>query len=434
MNLTKHWAAQLDDYVIDLAWSHSGSQLPVLRSPEPAERGEGGSTLNSLSSVALSLPNGAKEDQLLLAAASAAGPVSIFSAAAGTKQHELPGHDNGTNCLAWMPARQKPETRSQMTEAGDQKSGTSASPPASGLWPLASRLFLATGGQDGAVKFWDATSGQHTATASLGKAWVEHLAWKPTPEARGQRQEARGPDDQKQASTLQPLTSDLCLAASAGRDFVLLNPDASVRHAFKPAPKTITALAWQPSGGCVAVAYFGGVCLWDADDFIAQKEFAYANGIHALVWSPDSRWLVSGNQDPSVHLWLPELDQEFHMSGYEGKVKHLAFDHTSRWLATSGGSDACIWECSGAGPEGRPPLMLPHDAPVCALAFQPNHGLLATASQDGGLVLWSPERKQPLRATVRMPTAATKLAWSPDDQFLAVGAENGSVFVLKCEA
>ena len=33
-------------------------------------------------------------------------------------------------------------------------------------------------------------------------------------------------------------------------------------------------------------------------------------GIHALVWSPDNRWLVSGNQDPSVHLWIPEEDVE----------------------------------------------------------------------------------------------------------------------------
>ena len=402
MNLTKHWAAQLDDYVIDLAWSGFASQISDLKS------------------------------EILLAAASAAGPVSIFAAADGAKQHELPGHDQGTNTLAWMPARQKPEARDQMTEAGSQKTEVSASSPASGLWPLASSL-LATGGQDGAVKFWDAASGQHTATASLGKAWVEQLAWKPSQEARGQRQEARGPDDQKQAAGLRPLVSGFLIAA-AGKDLRAVAADGTVIHSFKPASKTITALAWQPSGGCVAVAYFGGVCLWDADDFIAQKEFPYANGIHALVWSPDNRWLVSGNQDPSVHLWLPEQDQEFHMSGYEGKVKHLAFDHTSRWLATSGGSDACIWDCSGAGPDGRTPLMLPHDAPVCALAFQHSHGLLATASQDGGLVLWSPERKQPLRATVRMPTTATKLAWSPDDQLLAVGTENGSVFVLKCEA
>ena len=27
---------------------------------------------------------------------------------------------------------------------------------------------LATGGQDGAVKFWDSAAGQHTATAQIG--------------------------------------------------------------------------------------------------------------------------------------------------------------------------------------------------------------------------------------------------------------------------
>ena len=174
--------------------------------------------------------------------------------------------------------------------------------------------------------------------------------------------------------------------------------------------------------------------LWDTDDFLLQKEFPYANGIHALVWSPDQRWLVSGNQDPSVHLWIPEKDIELHMSGYETKVKHLSYDYTSRWLATSGGRDACIWDCSGDGPEGREPAMLPHDAPICALAFQNTHGLLATASSDGVVQLWSPERPKPLRATVKMPGAATKLAWSPDDRLLAIGSEKGAVYVLKCEA
>ena len=334
MNLTKHWAAVLDDYVIDLAWSPDGTQL---------------------------------------AAASAAGPVTIFKNPEGTKLHELPGHDNGTNCLAWKPS--SPTT-------------------------------LATGGQDGKVKLWDTAAGQHTATAELSKAWVEHLDWRPD------------------SSTL---------AASAGRDLAFLNPDASLRHRFKPAPKTLSAIAWQPKGGCLAAAYFGGVCLWDADDFVSQKEFAYGNGIHALVWSPDSKWLVSGNQDPSVHLWIPETDMELNMSGYEGKVKELSYDHTSRWLATGGGKDACLWDCAGAGPEGRDPLMFPHDTKVCAVAFQHSHGILASASQDGVLMLWSPERKQPLRATVRMPSPATKICWSPDDKQLAIGSEKGAVYVLKCE-
>lgn len=363
MNLTKYWAAALDDYAIDLAWSPDGAQL---------------------------------------AAASAAGPVSLFAAADGARRFELGGHESGTNCLAWRP-----------DDAGRR---VQDNPP----------CLLATGGQDGAVKFWDAAAGQPTASASLGHAWVEHLAW----------QVARvNPDAPlKDQGDEQPVRNNPpYLFAAAGKNFSALRADGSVAHAFKPAPKTISALASQPAGGCAAVAYFGGVCLWDADDFVVQKEFPYANGIHALVWSPDSKWLVSGNQDPSVHLWIPEQDIELHMSGYETKVKHLSFDHTSRWLATGGGREACIWDCSGAGPEGREPAMLPHDAPVCALSFQNTHGLLATASADGVVRVWSPERKQPLRATVKMPVPATKLAWSPDDRFLAIGTEKGAVYVLKSE-
>lgn len=389
MQLTKHWAATLDDYVIDLAWSSDGS---------------------------------------LLAAASAAGPIALFAATDGAKRHDLPGHEEGSNAMTFLPSSQGSRDGGQETGAGKLSS-----------------LLLASGGQDGAVKFWDAAAGQHLATAKLGSAWVEHLAWSPG--------------------------SSPVLAATAGRNLTFINPDGSIRHQFPPAPKTITALAWRPAASSgakdstagsdktplspvsslpspdsslspasrpltpeLATAYFGGVCLWNGVDFTARKEFAYNNGIQALVWSPDAKWLVSGNQDPSVHLWIPDEDAELHMSGYEGKVKHLSFDHTSHWLATGGGRDACIWDCSDAGPEGREPAMFPHEAPVCATAFQHRHGLLATAAQDGVVMLWSPGRKQPLRATVKMPVPATKLAWSPDDRFLAIGSEKGVVYVLRCDS
>jgi WD40 repeat protein len=316
-----------------------------------------------------------------LAAASQAGPICFFVGPTGENRRELPGHTDGTNVLAFIPS-------------------------------MGSTAILSSGGQDGMVKFWDAAAGQHLATATLGPAWIEQIVWRPASKS--------GP----------PL-----LAAASGRDLVFLNPDASVVHRFKPAPKTLTALAWHPQGGALAAAYFGGVCLWDADEHIARKEYPCANGIATLAWSPpDGRWLVSGNAAPSVHLWLPGEDQEFHMSGYETKVRQISFDHTGQKLATTGGQDVCVWDCSGTGPEGREPGMLPHDAPLVAVAFQNRHGLLAAASKDGMLQLWSPERPQPLRATVKMPAAVTKLSWSPDDAYLAVGSEKGVVYVLRVEA
>ena len=103
------------------------------------------------------------------------------------------------------------------------------------------RLLLASGGQDGAVKLWDGAAGQHVATAPLGPLLgraprVAAVRGRAHPRGRG-RQEIHLPQPRRLASA----------------------------HAFKEAPKTITALAWEPRGACAAVAYFGGVCLWDAD-------------------------------------------------------------------------------------------------------------------------------------------------------------------------
>lgn len=347
MIFAKHWAATLDDYAIDLAWSPDGS---------------------------------------VLAAASAAGGITLCDAATGTVKHTLPGHADGANCLAWSP----------------------------------DGALLATGGQDGFVRFWQVATGRQAAEVKLGAAWVEHLAWRVA-----QRTEDGG---QK---------TEAMLFAAAGKKLVALRPDGSIVHQFPDAPKTISALAPTPSSvlrplsSVLATACFGHVVVWDATTFAAQKEFPYGNAIYALAWSPDNRWLVAGCHDNAVHLWVPAEDLELHMSGYETRLKELSFSQDSKWLATGGGRDACVWDCTGAGPEGREPLLLPHKARVCALAFQHTHGLLAAGAANGEFTLWSPSRKNPLVAEVTMPSAATKFAWRGDDTLLAVGTEKGQVFVFK---
>jgi WD40 repeat protein len=375
MIFAKHWAATLDDYAIDLAWSPDGTTL---------------------------------------AAASAAGGITLFDAATGAVQHTLPGHADGANCLAWCPT------------AGE----------------------LATGGQDGCVKFWSAATGAELAETKLGGAWVEHLAWIAAPATSGDA--APSPRSPRAEGGAAPAH---LLFAAAGKKLVALHADGTLAHIFPDAPKTISALAptlhstaAAPSAAdssgvppsalrvpppLLATACFGHVAVWNAQDFSAHKEFSYGNAIYALTWSPDRRWLVAGCHDNAVHLWAPAEDLELHMSGYETRLKELSFSHDSKWLATGGGRDACVWDCSGAGPEGREPLLLPHTTRVVAVAFQNSHGLLATGTADGEFSLWAPARKNPLIAEVKMPAAATKFAWRADDSLLAVGTAKGHVFVFK---
>ncbi len=348
MNFAKHWAATLDDYAIDLAWSPDGS---------------------------------------LLAAASAAGGVTLYDAATGAVKHALPGHADGANCLAWQPAPSQPST-------------------------LTPQLLLATGGQDGCVRLWNSATGAQVAEVKLGNAWVEHLVW-----------------------VVAARTTSLF--AAAGRKLVALKPDGQVVHTFPDAPKTISALAVRPAlspeAPALAAACFGHVAVWDVNTFAAQKEFSYGNAIYALTWSPDARWLVAGCHDNAVHLWAPAEDLELHMSGYETRLKELSFSHDSKWLATGGGRDVCVWDCSGAGPEGREPLQLPQTNRTTAVAFQTQHSLLATGDAGGVFTLWGPTRKNPMVAEVKMPAAATKFAWNADDSRLAVGTEKGAVYVFKTD-
>jgi WD40 repeat protein len=376
MNLSKHWAATLDDYVIDLAWSPDGT---------------------------------------ILAAASAAGGIVLCDASTGAVRHTLAGHENGTNALAWMPVGRVIPNAPGSDANTNAERRIKDNPP----------YLLASGGQDGCVRFWDAASGKQTFEVKLGNAWVEHLAWqvgRDIPNAPGEA----AADTERRIRDNPPY-----LFAAAGKKLFALKPDGSIAHAFPDAPKTITALAWRPDGSVCSAAYFGGVCGWNATSFAVEKEFPYGNTIHALTWSPDGKWLVAGCHDNAVHLWVPAEDNEFHMSGYETKLKELSFSHDSKWLATGGGRDACVWDCAGAGPEGREPMLLPHAARVCVVAFQNQHSLLATASANGEFCLWSPSRKNPLLAEVKMPAAATKFAWRPDDSLLAVGTEKGAVFVFK---
>jgi WD40 repeat protein len=258
-------------------------------------------------------------------------------------------------------------------------------------------------------------SGQQIKEMPGGAAWAERVAWcpvsLPSPSGRGAGGEG-------------------ILASAAGKKLRLWNLDGEMIREYPDHPSTVADIQWKPNDAILASTAYGKLFLWSPEQQNAVREFDWQGSMLALAWSPNGEYIAAGSQDCTVHFWLMKTGEDLHMAGYPTKVRELAWDAQSRYLATGGGPISCVWDCSGAGPAGRTPVQLEaHQDNVSCLAYQHQGALLASGGEDGLLVLWQPSKQQGSLALAKHPGAVSQLAWSADDQRLAVGTANGGVLL-----
>lgn len=120
------------------------------------------------------------------------------------------------------------------------------------------------------------------------------------------------------------------------------------------------------------------------------------------------------------------------MSGYPAKVRQLAWDSSSRWLATGGGEIITVWDVSGRGPAGRKPVQLKgHSEKITALSYQRKGGVLASGCQGGEVRLWSPARSDTGVRGAALGAEVTALVFSPDDTAILAGTAEGRIKTIQ---
>ena len=311
-----------------------------------------------------------------LAAAAVSGPIMILDAATGKPIHELKGHGFGTSSIAWQPG--------------------------GGL--------IASVGQDKQVRLWDSATGQEFKALDAGAAWAEKLAWHP---------------------------SGQWLAVGAGKKTRVFSAAGELVRELPPQAGTVMDLAWRPLTNHLTVLAYGAATTYDplTGDRPA-KELKWKGSPLAMAWSPDGKILAHGNQDATIHFWYFDSSHDLQMWGYRTKIRELAWDFSSRYLATGGSPVVCVWDCQAGpkGPEGSRPLMLEgHEENISALAYQSRGFLLASAGLDGRVLLWQPTNKKgPQIGEFKFAEGeASVLAWSSDDKSLAAGSGSGSVALFR---
>ena len=196
---------------------------------------------------------------------------------------------------------------------------------------------------------------------------------------------------------------DGTLLASGGKDGTLQiwSGDALQRKLFQGG--WILDLAWNSDGSSImAVDYTGLAKEWDVQGFLRASIQLDGDGL-GVDWSPKGRYFaVTTGQDGS---------------------RLLLFDEQSGQLR---------WRRRDVASDYKPPFGYGLDEVNC-VRYSPSGSLLATAHQDGRILVSSASTGERLMA-VQLYTAgiggARHVAWSPGGEWLASCGEDGRVFCI----
>ncbi len=211
-----------------------------------------------------------------------------------------------------------------------------------------------------------------------------------------------------------------------------------------PAPSTwVHALAFSPDGRHVASAaglppYWappnppgachnvpGEVKVWDAVTGACLHTFADHRGaVWSIAYSPDGRQIAAGGADGRLHLWDATTYHE--LSGYPldrlGEVWDLKYVPGRRLLAVSAGDRLGLWDVAARAWK----WLTDHTGPGQSALAPSWDGLRLVASNvaSGTAKAWDIRTSH--QVSLPLPGGQIRaMAWSRDDQLLALVIQNG---------
>ncbi len=269
--------------------------------------------------------------------------------------------------------------------------------------------YLATVGDDTALRIWDVASGEQVAEAFEHFLFVTAVVWFDTALVTGSWDK----------------TAIVWDVTEEGQP--------SVREVVAGSDAVVDALEALPVAD--AVSFFmgvgdGKVRLYNPVDKTVMQEWALPSlRVTSVAVSPDVRSLVTAAGYPSkgAQLWAIATENNAPATDipYSGTV--LSVEYLSSSVVALGGDEGSVmlWE-SGVGQIGS----LEQNDWVIDLAVSPDSTLLAVARQDGVLTLWdvtTPEQSELIVAIVASDSAAlTSVTFSPDGRLMVTTDEEGT--------
>jgi|GEM_PF-640583 len=197
----------------------------------------------------------------------------------------------------------------------------------------------------------------------------------------------------------------------------------------------INALAFAPDGQVLASASLDrtlqcreartGRLLWRA---------SHEGGVWDLAFSPDKSCIASVGGDGALRVWKTSSGDPIWARKMFDKLLCVTFSPTGKWIACGGGlltGTVRLWETD----TGR--LVWEHQTrpgnDILLLAFSPDEQWLISGDENGHLDLWETATGRLRWSRSGHPRALSALAFSPDSRWIASGALDGTVRIWSRE-
>jgi WD40 repeat protein len=218
--------------------------------------------------------------------------------------------------------------------------------------------------------------------------------------------------------------SRVLLAADSGQ---LLEPLRS--RSWMQVETILNVVSVNPSTRCAASgSYRGDLLVVDLDSGSFRRTHVPGGPVNSIAWLNDN-YFVAASYDGELRIFDRELDMIDQWEAHDGPIKSVACDIESG-LVVTGSSDNSIklWNGSSCLQTFRDPSLVL----VNSVAIQSSGKIIASASRDGLVRLWSATNGRLLEALPRLHGRSVKsVAIHPTERIICSGSYDGRVILWR---
>jgi WD40 repeat protein/energy-coupling factor transporter ATP-binding protein EcfA2 len=138
----------------------------------------------------------------------------------------------------------------------------------------------------------------------------------------------------------------------------------------------------------------GEIIMWNLED-PSQKKVIFSelgNYIWSLDYSPDGKWLVSGDRQGNVKVWDTQTKKMIiNLRGHRAAITNIQFSSDGKFLATASNDGSVrLWETADLN--NQPIVLSGNTGFVLSLAFSPDGNYLLTGSTEENRLLSTPTK------------------------------------------